>query len=52
MISGLKALKEILVHIFLVTIWSVDVLKRIGKIFLKKAFDQKNEETWINLTLS
>ena len=31
--SGLKALKENSVQIFLLAIWSLDVLKRIGKIF-------------------
>ena len=41
LISGLKALRENSVQIFLLPIWSLDVLKRIVKIFPKRLLDKE-----------
>ena len=41
LISGLKALRENSVQIFLFAIWSLDVLKRIVKIFPKRLLDKE-----------
>ena len=39
--------RENSVQFFFFAIWSLNVLKRIRKIFPLKAFEQRNKETWI-----
>ena len=41
LISGLKALRENSIQIFLLAIWSLDVLKRIVKIFPKRLLNKE-----------
>ena len=49
-ITGLKALKENAVQIFLLAIWSLDVLTRIGKIVSKRLLNKGIKKPGLKFT--